>query len=450
MSVSDPLLKKLKGFIVKLRTDPDPIHDDHCCLQAFCETIETIFRKGLKQSASLFQLKQRDYWHWIENIGDGENIRVNPIFTMAVAGVKTCGKVLTTRGRGRFFIRMALQKKVLRVPVEYLSKDVALQEVWYDPGCSILGDEILCEILKSLLYEVTEVNFQLRIKNASFLDETWALPVYRSYEFVPCKDLGLLLHIEDGRAVAFEVHPGSVAEEDNKIEPGDILDEIQGECLRNARKGRIPTIIKQSQNVPIYLSVIKCRRGDGSMYRPIVEIMRKIGMQVNTNHIESKKKPMEYGDVRMPPHALLPEDEPEEVPIHHSQEAAHYNIRYLGNTPIGSDGGVHKIEGAIGEILKWPKDKLLGKEVSLELGETDIFVKDRESQEIILKQSYTEISSCGRRVDCVEYFAFLAGETTCSLAKDFIAYVFKANTDEESKTILCAIAQGFGRTHWFI
>ena len=58
------------------------------------------------------------------------------------------------------------------------------------------------------------------------------------------------------------------------------------------------------------------------MYRPIVEIMRKIGMQVNTNHIESKKKPMEYGDVRMPPHALLPEDEPEEVPIHHSQEAS--------------------------------------------------------------------------------------------------------------------------------
>ncbi len=37
------------GYIYKLRTNPDPIQDDDQDLQCFCQTLECIFRKGLKR-----------------------------------------------------------------------------------------------------------------------------------------------------------------------------------------------------------------------------------------------------------------------------------------------------------------------------------------------------------------------------------------------------------------
>ena len=42
-----------------------------------------------------------------------------------------------------------------------------------------------------------------------------------------------------------------------KIEPGDILDEIYGECLKGVRRGQIKSLLKQNQGWPVYLSVVK-------------------------------------------------------------------------------------------------------------------------------------------------------------------------------------------------
>ena len=36
------------GFILAFRTDPSPVKDDTAQLQGFCETLELIFKKGLK------------------------------------------------------------------------------------------------------------------------------------------------------------------------------------------------------------------------------------------------------------------------------------------------------------------------------------------------------------------------------------------------------------------
>lgn len=56
---------------------------------------------------------------------------------------------------------------------------------------SILGDEILGEILYSVLLQISKLNFRLNLRNASFLDDTWDLSECMSVEFVPCKTLGI-------------------------------------------------------------------------------------------------------------------------------------------------------------------------------------------------------------------------------------------------------------------
>lgn len=61
---------------------------------------------------------------------------------------------------------------------------------------SIIGNEILGEIFLSLLYQSAHIDFDLKLENASFLDETWLLPVYQECELVPCMDLGVYLGYE--------------------------------------------------------------------------------------------------------------------------------------------------------------------------------------------------------------------------------------------------------------
>lgn len=58
---------------------------------------------------------------------------------------------------------------------------------------SIIGNEILGEIFLSLLYQCSHIDFDPKLENASFLDETWQLPIYQEYELVPCMDLGVYL-----------------------------------------------------------------------------------------------------------------------------------------------------------------------------------------------------------------------------------------------------------------
>ena len=74
--------------------------------------------------------------------------------------------------------------KFFQVRTPFLALD------YYSPD-SILGDEILGEILYSVLLQISRLNFRLDLKNASFLDDTWELPECVNVEFVPCKTLGI-------------------------------------------------------------------------------------------------------------------------------------------------------------------------------------------------------------------------------------------------------------------
>lgn len=459
MSVSDPLLKQIKAYIVEFRTKSPTITDEHPCLRAFCESLETIFRRGLKQNGSIFGLTRKDYWSWIcalakqsSNYNDYNN-RINPTFCMVVDQVKRCKKVSTNQGRGRLFVRIALQKKVLCVPFDKLSSDSAFCQTWYDPTTSLVADEILLEILRSLLFQLTEANFQLNTKNACFLDMTWELPIFKEYELVPCKELGIRVEHIDGYSLVVHADTKGVGYEDRKIEPGDVLDEILGEGLKNIPQGKIGIVLQKNKGFPITLSLVKCRRSDGTFFPAIHELIKQVRHVTPQLQQVMNTECAQTSPSRRPPHALLPEEDDDQVPVHNADDKAVYSALYIGRAEIGTEGGVHRIEGAIGAVTKelQPEENLKDmKKVTVELGETNLAVRDVESSKIIHDHSYTEISSCGRRIDSLEYFAYIAGETTCTLSKQFVAYVFKAEDKVEAKTMLCAIAQGFGRTHWFV
>ncbi|GAB1605907.1 RUN and FYVE domain-containing 4-like [Argonauta hians] len=468
MSVTDPLLKQLKGLILEFRLSQTVINDKTEKLHPLCDVIEKIFRKGLKNNGSWFS--KTDYWCWVSKAAyDVAYDRVNPIFIMVTSIVNESKKVCTLQGKGRLFIRCALVKKVLGVAVELLRRDLRFTDVWYDAEFSILGNEILSEIFISLLFEITEIKFLLNLKNASFLDETWDLPVYKEYELVPCDDIGMTVQYLSGRTLVISVVPGSVAEEDGKVGCGDVLDELFDISLRNANKSKVQQILRQNKGWPIRLSVSKCLK-ENHIYGPIEELLTMANLQRDQINIAPKKKcpirsdednegeeeeeeetdffhPMaEKG--RKPAHALLPGDYSDEIPVHGPEQKAFYPVLFIEEVFVGNKGGQKEILDVIGQsMVNYP-----GKQqpLLLQLGETEVLVMTRDKKQAVYRHCYTEISSCGRRMDTLKIFAYICGETTCSIAQSFKCHIFEAETIEDAKIILCAIGQGFHRTTFYV
>ncbi|XP_012940389.2 uncharacterized protein LOC106012326 [Aplysia californica] len=136
------------------------------------------------------------------------------------------------------------------------------------------------------------------------------------------------------------------------------------------------------------------------------------------------------------------------VPVDTPCAWAEFTVVYRGFYPLAEDGRVDRIHDSIENVIT---DSGRRKEVvKIETTETGVEVRRLSDNELLLNHSYTEVSACGRRTDMLLYFGYIAGETTCNMAKDFKCYVFESEEASEAKIILCSIAQGFERTHWFL
>ena len=83
----------------------------------------------------------------------------------------------------------------------------------YNTTNSILGNEILSQILYSLLLQLSYFNFDLDLDNAAFLDDSWQIPLMHKVELVPCKELGLTLSFPLGFPVVVRIKEHSLAAE---------------------------------------------------------------------------------------------------------------------------------------------------------------------------------------------------------------------------------------------
>ncbi|XP_034264524.1 uncharacterized protein LOC117660499 isoform X1 [Pantherophis guttatus] len=428
MSGKEPLLGALKVCILNFQESNSPYTDTCPHLQSFCEILEMILRKGLKQPVLGF--KRKDYWHWLEQLPQQETHHSRTLLSMMIEKTSSCEKVLTAQGRGRYFLRLALNGKLLAVAVQQLIKTPRLLEC-YDPITSILSNEEFSEPFFSMMLVVTEMNFFLDLQNSSFLDESWQLPVCQTYETVPCRELGMVLRYLDGRVFIIEVLPKSQAEVDEVVLVGDVIDEINGSSLRNACNGQAGSVLQKLKGKPLNFRLIRWKWHDGGMFKPLLPYLKVLREKIPSFQLQHEHKPKEENEERSLQGGRLL-----------------YNLRYLGQANVGKYGGKDILDVGIPTVL----DKHLPQqEILFDVKETEVIVQHKTTSKVLFSYSYTDISCVGRLLDSHNLFAF------CSLTSPdspedstFDCLVFETNSEEESEEIIKRIAAGFKHTEWFV
>ncbi|XP_075531051.1 uncharacterized protein LOC142564092 isoform X1 [Dermacentor variabilis] len=451
MSVSDPLLKQLKDHIFELRRHclVVAIDDSNGLLLPFCTTLELIFRKGLQvQKNTPLGSLRRDYWNAFFSMLHLKKEDKLPLrLATSIQTVKDFKKVQTAQGKGRLLLRVLLKRRLLKTAVTCLLQSSSLVAAMYNPSDSILGNEILAEILLSLLHEVDKIPFSITLRNATFLDETWHLGLYQSFEFVPCDTLGISIGFAAGVPVVTQVDEGSVAGEDDKMQVGDVLDDLYGEALKGRKRGTISTLLDHFKGMPVYLSVIKSYQSDGTPYPPVAHLLKRLRISP-----PQEKKPVGAISDRNSPDLFPESPGASGLPVNTPHESAAYAAVYIGKTYVGSAGHVLEIERAIRDVAFKDTDTHVKYRTPVWVDVSDCYFKvfSRMTKEILLEKHFTEIASCGKSSSFPSIFAVVAGETTCTVSKHFYSYVFQVKQPNICQTILCIIAQGFTRTSWSV
>ncbi|XP_076763976.1 uncharacterized protein LOC143431269 [Xylocopa sonorina] len=437
MTVSNPLIKELKGWTRKLTESDKEIDDENEDLPFFCKSLEKCFQKGVLMRLNPIGFpKLPDAWYWMEEIAE-KHFSSCCTYSLVIEQVKQNSKVHTPTGQLRLLIRTCLMRKCLYMPVELLVRTPLMATDYYDKN-SILGDNILGEIFLSVLLQSSKLNFKLNLRNSCFLDESWHLPECLALELVPCKSLGISVCFTNGKALIVNLDKNSVAAEDDKVEVGDVLDEINGNVITSNTKGQLRKFMRKTVGQPVYLYVVKHRnKKTRQLYIPIVHLIRSSG-------IEGLKKILKKFNSE-----VQDENEKREVSKLETKSLnAGFSVKFCGSIHIGAEGDVKQIERAILQVLKLEDLKLVP--VKFECLEIGIRVTRDLDDNILCKQSYMEISSCGRTGNIPNHFAFIAGDTNCNLATKFDAYVFYHENENEVQTILQSLGQGFQRTHFAV
>ncbi|XP_055580164.1 uncharacterized protein LOC114018107 isoform X2 [Falco cherrug] len=458
MARKEPLLSALKGGVLRLREGGGPCTDTSPHLASLCQLLESILRKGLQQPAWGF--RRRDYWHWLEQLPTGTSGGPTPL-SASIQQVGSCQGVRTAQGRGRHFLRLALQRKVLAAAVQQLAQTPRLLE-FYDPVSSILGNEDLLEPFLSLLLVMTEMDFSLDLQNCSFLDESWLLPVCITYETVPCLALGMVLRYVDGRVFVTEVLPESQAEVDEVVLAGDILDEINGCSLRNAYNGQAGAMLQKLKGQPLSFRLLRWRWHDGEVYEPLLPYLKVL-----------KEKEPQFQLQRGPRHR----SEGEPWGLHGGRLL--YNLRYLGQTSVGKCGGKEVLDRAISAVLErhaaariqvqehWVVEKRAAQGKLLEEAvrdcasspplpnnlalEAEVLIREKPSSKLLCRYPYPTISCVGRCMDSSNVFAFCVAASPESPDRStFDCLVFASSSEQECEEIIRRIAAGFKHTEWFV
>ncbi|XP_055654025.1 uncharacterized protein LOC114013935 isoform X2 [Falco peregrinus] len=458
MARKEPLLSALKGGVLRLREGGGPCTDTSPHLASLCQLLESILRKGLQQPAWGF--RRRDYWHWLEQLPTGTSGGPTPL-SASIQQVGNCQGVRTAQGRGRHFLRLALQRKVLAAAVQQLAQTPRLLE-FYDPVSSILGNEDLLEPFLSLLLVMTEMDFSLDLQNCSFLDESWLLPVCITYETVPCRALGMVLRYVDGRVFVTEVLPESQAEVDEVVLAGDILDEINGCSLRNAYNGQAGAMLQKLKGQPLSFRLLRWRWHDGEVYEPLLPYLKVL-----------KEKEPQFQLQRGPRHR----SEGEPWGLHGGRLL--YNLHYLGQTSVGKCGGKEVLDRAIPAVLErhaaariqvqehWVVEKRAAQGKLLEEAvrdcasspplpnnlalEAEVLIREKPSSKLLCRYPYPTISCVGRCMDSSNVFAFCVAASPESPDRStFDCLVFASSSEQECEEIIRRIAAGFKHTEWFV
>ncbi|KAG7507541.1 hypothetical protein JOB18_037399 [Solea senegalensis] len=436
MAPKDPLLSSLKVCVLNLQSDEDStITDASRHLSSCCELLELVLRKGLQQP--VLSLVHRDYWHCFEQLPHHDTCSRLSALSLAVEQTRVCRKLLSAQGRGRYLLRLALNRKTLPQFITHLLHTPRVLE-WYSPTLSILRNEEFLEPFMSLLLVLSHMQFKLDMENCSFLDESCLLPVCEMYEVVPCREVGMVLRYLSGRVFVLELVPGSQAHVDKFVRPGDIIDEINGTSLRNSKCGQAGVLLSRLKGCPLSMRVLRWRAHDGTMYRPLVKLLRALRTENPTLQLNPAPLPNSVPPEQTPPSTSQCLKEGRIVNI----------VQFLGKASIGLFGGKEVLQQAIPQVLQ---QNLPSKEVLLDMKETHLTCTERSTKQELFEHHYPEISCVGRYGQ-PDYtiFAFCVADSPETPQSGFCCVALKASTIKECEEIVCRIAAGFKHTEWFV
>ncbi|XP_063075555.1 uncharacterized protein si:ch211-250n8.1 [Engraulis encrasicolus] len=437
MPPKDPLLETLKVCILNLSQCESPVTDSCPHVSSCCELLELILRKGLQQP--VLSLVQRDYWHGLEQLLQSDTCGRLGSVSLAVEQTSGCRKLLSAQGRGRYFLRLAVQRRILGTVVQHMLHTPRVIE-FYSPTISILRNEEFLEPFMSLLMVISEKEYKLDIENCSFLDESWLLPVCETYEAVPCRQLGMVLRYVGGRVFVLDLLQGSQAEVDRFVQLGDIIDEVNGTSLRNASNGQASVVLSRLKSQPISLRVLRCRDREGSVFRPLVKPLRLL-QQENPAILLSRPTDPTHGTGT--------------TQRRHQQSQCLrdgrivYVVQFLGKANIGMYGGKEVLQYGIPFVLERSHSQ---KEVLLDLKETHLTCTEKSTKLEVFQHHYPEISCVGRlsRPD-YRVFAFCVADAPDSpTSTGFCCVVLQAASAPECEDIVSRIAAGFKHTEWSV
>ncbi|XP_034248493.1 uncharacterized protein LOC117649660 isoform X1 [Thrips palmi] len=450
MSVSDPLIKELKGHLRTLiekhfgsdGTKKTPVTDESEELVKFCESLEKVLSKGLKPQLSPLGFgREGDVWTWMSFFGD-QRKGATFGYEYAVSSVKKDSKVSSNIGRMRLLIRTCLSHHCLFKPIEMIVSNQQLASRWYHSTNSIVAHEILGEILLSVMHQVGQLVFHLDITNSFFLDESWLIPPRQKFEFVPSKELGICVIFVRGKGVIVGLREYGVAAENESISIGDVLEELNGEVVLGTMKGRLSTALRRNIGQPSTLSIIKANHPDSGKPYPPLQFLKRLAnadpselerLQFSTTTNSDKKSPY-----------LKPANDSFMV-----TKGTGYPVMYAGSVPVGAKGDFSLVETAVETIFKAEERSPL-QPVLLECQEMNVRVVNQSSGKTLMRHTFMQISSCGSSYEREGYFGYIAGDESCNIAKEFTCHVFYWKDDERVNVILNSIAQGFQRTHYVV
>ncbi|XP_078081393.1 uncharacterized protein LOC144501480 isoform X2 [Mustelus asterias] len=393
MSRKEPLLSALKTCILSIQEDTDPITDCNPHLASMCDILEVILRKGIRQP--VLGLRRRDYWYWVEQLPQLDPCGRLAQLSVALEKTIACKKVLTAQGRGRHYIRQALNQKTLAITVQHLRHTPRLLE------------------------------------NSSFLDESWLLPVCEMYDTVPCRELGMVLRYTDRRIFISEVIPGSQAEADECVHAGDIIDGINGICLRNAQRGEAQTVLQKLRGKPLSFHMIRWKWHDETVYRPMLPHLQQMQKEIPNFQLRYHNKSDE----------VMKEDGLRD-------DRLLYSLRYFGKVNVGMYGGKEMLDEGIEKVLQ---QNLPPEEVLFDVQETEVICIKNNSTQVLFRHQYPEISSVGHRLNRRTLFAYcVANSPESPQTTSFDCLVYESNLAEEANEIILRIAAGFRHTEWFV
>ncbi|XP_066560995.1 uncharacterized protein LOC136750103 isoform X2 [Amia ocellicauda] len=418
MSKKDPLLGTLKVCILNLQSEGGAVTDENPHLSSCCQLLEIILRKGLQQT--VLGLIRRDYWHWLEQLPQHDPCgKLSPV-SMAVEKTASCIKVLTSQGRGRYFLRLALNRRILGNTVHHFLHTPKFSE-WYDPAISILRNEEFVEPFLSLLLVLSEMEFSLNIE------------VCQIYETVPCRELGMVLRYLGKRVFVLELVEGSQAQVDQFVLPGDIIDEINGVSLRNACNGLAGVVLQRLKGQPLTFRLIRWCSSDGTVYRPMVKLLKALQQENPKFQLNPKSQAPSHGG---------------ETQCLRDGRVV-YIVQYLGKADVGMYGGKEVLQQGIPLVLE---QKNPGKVVLFDLKETHVICTEKSSKQELFQHHYPDISCVGRycRLDQT-VFAFCVVD--CQKMPEICSFscvVMQASSAKDCEEIVNRIATGFKHTEWFV